>query len=210
MPPGLALALNTGIISGIPTQGGTFPVTITAYEDPNQGGAKLTFTVTFNIAQPITAPTITVQPASGSFHPGEDGTLTVTASGTEPLTYVWKHNGAEVPNATAAALDLSTVEETDAGDYTVTISNTAGSATSTTATITVVPMTLSVTGVDAAAVTLSMSAIPGKTYSIEGTESFDTTLWSEVGEVTATENSLSFAAPLNGKSVMFWRYRTKP
>lgn len=44
LPAGLSLSLGTGIISGTPTQAGTFAVPITAYEHSNRTGGTLRFT----------------------------------------------------------------------------------------------------------------------------------------------------------------------
>src|SRR5207244_5482572 len=90
MPPGLSLALNTGIISGIPTQAGSFPVTITAYEHPSGGGAQLTFTITFIIAAGASAPVITTQPSGGEVIEGVAFSFTVTASGSPAPVYQWR------------------------------------------------------------------------------------------------------------------------
>src|SRR6185295_16661023 len=61
-----------------------------------------------------------------------------SASGTVPLAYQWQFNGVNMSGATGTALTLSNVHTTDAGNYTVVVTNLAGSATSAVATLTVV------------------------------------------------------------------------
>lgn len=83
------------------------------------------------------APAITTQPQSATKNVGQSTTFTVVATGTAPLTYQWKKNGAAISGATTASLALSNLQLTDAGTYAVTVSNAAGTATSTDATLTV-------------------------------------------------------------------------
>ena len=56
--------------------------------------------------------------------------LTVTAAGTAPLSFQWRLNGVNVPGATSATLTLSNVQTPNSGNYTVVVSNSAGSITS--------------------------------------------------------------------------------
>jgi hypothetical protein len=47
----------------------------------------------------------------------------VVAAGTQPLSYQWKRNGTDVSGATDSAYNIDAVATTDAGTYTVAISN---------------------------------------------------------------------------------------
>lgn len=82
-------------------------------------------------------PTITTQPASQTVNAGANVTFTVTASGTPTPTYQWYFNGTALNGATGASLSLSAVGGTNAGDYTVVVTNGAGTVTSNKATLTV-------------------------------------------------------------------------
>lgn len=62
-------------------------------------------------------------------------TATVTA-GTAPLSYAWKKNGIALAT-TGSVVTIPNVQLTDAGSYTVTVSNSAGAATSPPATLAV-------------------------------------------------------------------------
>ncbi|MBV9928552.1 MAG: immunoglobulin domain-containing protein [Acidobacteria bacterium] len=86
----------------------------------------------------IVPPTITTQPASQTKNVGEGVTFTVVAGGTAPFDYQWQKNGADIAGATAASLTLSNLQLSNAGDYSVEVSNDAGIATSDPATLTVV------------------------------------------------------------------------
>jgi hypothetical protein len=85
----------------------------------------------------VVPPTIVTQPASAAVVAGSNATFTVAATGTAPLTYQWLKNGVAISGATAATLTLNTVSATDAANYSATVANAAGTATSATATLTV-------------------------------------------------------------------------
>jgi sugar lactone lactonase YvrE len=69
-------------------------------------------------------------PAGASLTAGQDATLSVTASGSAPLTYQWYLNNVAIAGATGASLSLSRVATSQAGTYTVKVTNNAGTATS--------------------------------------------------------------------------------
>ncbi len=85
----------------------------------------------------VTAPTITTQPASRTVTAGANVTFTVAASGTAPLSYQWQKDSVNLAGATSATLTLSSVTSANAGSYRAVVSNSAGSATSAAATLTV-------------------------------------------------------------------------
>jgi len=90
----------------------------------------------------VTAPTITTQPASQTVTVGATATFTVAASGTAPLSYQWYKNGSAVSGATAASYVTPAATTADNGStFYAKVTNTAGSATSSTATLTVTSST---------------------------------------------------------------------
>ena len=89
------------------------------------------------IVTPAVGPTILVQPLGQSVVQGASVTLSVEATGPGPLTYQWHRSGVSLPGANAAQLVLTGVQLSDAGDYTVTVSNSSGSVVSAGATLAV-------------------------------------------------------------------------
>ena len=85
-----------------------------------------------------TAPTITAQPLAQSATLATTATLTVGASGTAPLGYQWRKNGVDLAGATSAVLSLPAVTANDAAAYSCLVTNSAGSATSNPASVSVV------------------------------------------------------------------------
>jgi glucuronoarabinoxylan endo-1,4-beta-xylanase len=84
------------------------------------------------------APTITTQPASQTVTTGQTATFAVVASGTAPLSYQWQKNGANISGATSASYTTPVTASADNGStFKVVVSNSAGSVTSSAATLTV-------------------------------------------------------------------------
>jgi hypothetical protein len=81
---------------------------------------------------------IVTPPANTSAHVGEAAAFSVAASGF-PIFYQWRHNGAPLAGATNANLTLNSVNAADAGQYSVVVSNTLNSVTSSPALLTVLP-----------------------------------------------------------------------
>jgi hypothetical protein len=88
----------------------------------------------FNLGDP---PLITTQPASRSVLAFSSATLTVAASGTAPLRYQWRLNGRNIPGATNASYTVSSVPLFDQLVYSAVVLNSAGSAVSSNAVLTV-------------------------------------------------------------------------
>ncbi len=68
---------------------------------------------------------------------GGTASFSVTASGTAPLSYRWSWNGTNLVEATNATLTLNNVQLAQAGNYSVLVSNLAGSTNSAVAKLTV-------------------------------------------------------------------------
>ncbi len=86
----------------------------------------------------VTAPSITGQPASVTVTAPATATFSVTASGTAPLSYQWQKNGAAISGATAASYTTPATSTADNGaTFRCVVTNSAGSATSNNATLTV-------------------------------------------------------------------------
>lgn len=77
--------------------------------------------VTLTVTASVVAPTITTQPQSVSGAIG-NASFSVVATGTN-LVYQWHKNGVPIAGQTNASLNLVNVQPSDAGDYTVVVSN---------------------------------------------------------------------------------------
>ena len=96
---------------------------------------------TLTVNAVVVAPTITRQPAAQTITAGQTATFTVTATGTGTLSYQWKKNGVNITGGTGATTNSYTTPDMGyAGNgavYSVVVTDSAGSATSSTATLTV-------------------------------------------------------------------------
>ena len=88
-----------------------------------------------------TAPSIKTQPADQNVAPGDTATFTVEATGSEPLRYQWKKNGADISGANSPSYTTPATAKSDSGSlFKVIVSNDVGSATSREAKLTVSPL----------------------------------------------------------------------
>jgi hypothetical protein len=84
-----------------------------------------------------TVPALTTQPTDQNTTVGGSFTLSVTATGTAPLTYQWRKDGANIQGATGITYTVSAATADHAGTYDVVVTNAAGRATSEAATVVV-------------------------------------------------------------------------
>ena len=82
---------------------------------------------------------IASQPMSQSVNEGATVTFSVAANGTA-ITYQWQLNGENILNATNSSFGIASTTMSQAGNYRVVITNAAGSLTSSTALLTVLPI----------------------------------------------------------------------
>jgi hypothetical protein len=144
LPPGVSFvpapisgtirARDVGL-TGTPTQAGNFTVTVRAN---GVGGQSNPVDIIFQITGGANvAPSISSQPQTQTVAVGANVSFTVQAAGTPTPQFQWRRDGNNVGGATNATLNLTNVQLTDAGVYSVVVSNSAGSVTSANATLTV-------------------------------------------------------------------------
>jgi polygalacturonase len=86
----------------------------------------------------LAAPSISTQPQNLTVIPGQFATFSVTTSGSQPLIYQWYYNtNTLLVSGAGTTLTLTNVQPSDAGSYSVVVSNTAGSVISSNAVLTV-------------------------------------------------------------------------
>src|SRR5438270_631712 len=136
---------NSTTIGGATADSYTTPAT-TAADHGNQftvvvsnaAGSMTSSAAALTVKAGLVAPALTTQPASQTVSTGQRATFTVTATGTAPLSYQWQKNGTAIGGATAASYTTPATTAADNGDqFTVVVSNAAGSVTSKAAALTV-------------------------------------------------------------------------
>lgn len=94
----------------------------------NASGTALSGNAALGVQSP---PAIVTAPVGATLSVGSLLRLTVTATGSEPLTYVWRKSGAILPGANSPTYEVPSVSLADAGAYSVEISNAVGTTRST-------------------------------------------------------------------------------
>jgi hypothetical protein len=90
-----------------------------------------------NAGTNIVAPSVSTQPASQTVQAGSSATFSVIASGSPSLAYQWRFNSNSISGATNASVTLTDVQQADVGNYSVIVTNSAGSVTSSNAVLAV-------------------------------------------------------------------------
>ena len=146
---------NSAVISGATSSSYTTPATAVADSGAlftvavsNAAGNATSAAATLTVNAGGVTPSITTQPSSQTVTAGQTASFSVSATGTAPLTYQWKKNSVAISGATSSIYTTPATVTSDSGAlFTVTISNSAGSATSSAAILTVnaVTSTLQIT-----------------------------------------------------------------
>jgi endonuclease/exonuclease/phosphatase family metal-dependent hydrolase len=115
-------------------QAGFYSVVIT-----NSAGSTNSDYALLTVAPLVLPPSVVTQPQDLIVNEGANATFSVVAGGTEPLYYQWRRNGSPLAGGTNSTLMLTSVTVTQSGEYSVTITNAAGSTNSRAALLTVNP-----------------------------------------------------------------------
>ena len=154
------------------TQAGGYQVIVT-----NPVGA-----VTSRVAVLIVggAPAIEVQPTNVVVAPGQNGQMSVTASGAGPLSFQWWFNLTNaLPGQTSALLVVSNAQPAQVGSYQVVVTNLSGTATSQLA-----RLVLTTTDTDG-------DAMPDWAEWIAGTDPLDASSYLKVEAITAGQDQVA-------------------
>ena len=103
--------------------------------NPTGFRAELTGTIEA-LPPPGTPPSITKEPVDLEVAPKESASFSVGATGSRPLAYQWRLNGALLAGATQSTFSIASAVSAWVGDYDVVVRNDSGSVTSRVATLT--------------------------------------------------------------------------
>jgi hypothetical protein len=154
IPPGLDFSGLTGSggsvnvgplhLEGTPTTPGTYPVGIQTFQFIGDGGVPSPFysyTITVTGSGVTSPPAFTIQPVNQTVTAGTAATFTVAVSGSPTPTIQWQKGGANIAGAIGTSYSIASATASDAGSYMAIATNSAGSATSNSATLTVTAAT---------------------------------------------------------------------
>ncbi|HPC60588.1 MAG TPA: immunoglobulin domain-containing protein [Verrucomicrobiota bacterium] len=195
-PPGYQWRFNGADIAGAsgriytrtnvtPADAGVYTVRVA-----NSAGSVTSSNAVLSVVTSDSPPLLTTYPQSQTVTAGASVTLTAAAQGTGPLSYQWKFNGANLAGATLPSLILDNVQTANAGSYTVSVTNNAGSDTSSPATLTVhYALNLAVSGAGAVSKSPDLPTYPpGSSVTLTPTTSQFFSGWS--GDAGGAANPL--------------------
>jgi hypothetical protein len=153
----------------------------------------------------VQTPLIVAQPQSQPARVGTNVRFTVGASGGS-LSYQWRFNGSAIPGATQSACGLTSIQATNAGSYTVYISNPVGNALSGAAVLTAVPPArplVSSCALCNGRLQLQISGESGVSYLVQSTTNFVS--WSSLTNLSSPDGLLQFTDPVVDLPQRFYR-----
>ncbi len=158
------------------------------------------------------SPTITNQPLSRNVNLGVGTTFTVGAVGGAPLSYRWRFNATMIAGATTSAYTLSSVQSSNAGNYSVVVSNVAGVVISADAALTVnlpqPPHMDAIAYLPGGQVRLTVSGDPGNYRIDRATNLVAMPIdWLERTNLVTTTNRFEYLDPQTNLSQRFYRAR---
>jgi len=162
----------------------------------NSTGSATSNAATLTVTAAAVAPTITTQPGSQTVSASQTATFQVTVSGTAPLSYQWRKNGTAISGATSSAYTTPVTTPADSGSqFTVAVSNSAGTAISNAATLTVQAsgqLTASTTNLNYGNITVGSSSLLFVTLTNKGASSVS------ISNVTLSGAGLSIGGVSSG------------
>jgi hypothetical protein len=173
------------------------------------GNVWLTFT-----ASVPAAPHVTSHPQSRTNIAGTTATFSVTATGSDPLSYQWFRIDAPITpigGATNSTFTLVNVQPANATNYFARVSNDLGNDTSQLAKLTVVPPPqIQSPTVAGNTVTLTWPTLAGTAYQVLYNTNITTTNWFLLTNVVASGSTLSVLDhPPIGSALRFYRLRVQ-
>jgi hypothetical protein len=116
------------------TDAGTYTVTAS-----NPYGSATSLGAVLTVSAAAFAPIFQYQPSATAVTVGGTATLIVGVVGSPPITYQWSKGGVAIPGATSSSLTFPAAAQSDAGSYSVAITDPAGTVTSSSVALTVAP-----------------------------------------------------------------------
>jgi len=197
---------NGVAISGATSESYTTPVTSAADSGEsftvtvsNSKGSVNSTAASLTVTAPAALPSITTEPSSHSVKTGQTATFTVGATGAASLTYQWKKNGAAISGASAPSYTTPPATTSDNGAaFTVAVSDSAGTVTSSAAMLTVLAAPVSAVAPSITSQPSSQTVTAGKTatFTVAATGTAPLTYqWAKNGSAISGATSASYTTP---------------
>ncbi|MDH7502794.1 MAG: immunoglobulin domain-containing protein, partial [Verrucomicrobiota bacterium] len=167
----------------------------------------------------IGAPVVLEHPLSLTTAVGGTATFYVSYSGSQPISCQWRKNGiplsdsSRISGVTSATLTIHNVQPADQGAYTVVLANPYDSATSETATLSVVgvptePFILEPIRLPGGQFQFTVASAPGKQIELQA--STDLANWQTIASFVNPSGTMSYSVPATNPHYCFYRLRQLP
>ena len=187
--------------------------TLTNLQTNQAGGYQVVLTdsagaITSSVATltVLASPIFTQPPADLTVLAGASSNLSVTATSGSPLSYQWLLNSTNIPGARSAIYAFTNAQAADAGNYTVILTNAAGSATSAPALLKVLisPVLTNVSG-GPANFSFAYATVFGSTYVVESKTDLNDPFWTPTATNTGTGRVTNYSVSSTTSSNQFYR-----
>jgi len=178
----------------------------------NSGGALLTDPVLLTVIPLEHPPQITGITANQTVHPGENVTLSVTATAVGAVpTVFWTRNGQPMEGATGGFLNLPNITPSQGGAYQAVVSANNLSVTSNPVSVTVASeLVVNSITTSAGEVVIVTPAINGRVYELQAASSPTAAEWQTVALRAATGDSVKLTEPISATGTRLFRVRVRP
>jgi len=161
---------------------------------------------------PAIMPAFTMEPLAQTVRLGTNVMFSAAATGLPAPDFQWLFNGTNIFGATNASYTIASMATTNVGNYSVTITNVAGSLTSTNAELALVapaPAQFQSIGVQSGDVQIVFSGDAFWNYTVE--TSTNLTDWTTLTNLTSTNGIFNFnAGASTNEGERFYRARVGP
>jgi len=157
-----------------------FASLVSVTSDPNPTNDSSGVVTSVSAASP---PFVTVQPTNVLVAAGGSVQFEAVAQGAPTLSYQWFFDGTNIAGATSPSLSFTNVQLQHEGGYSVVITNSYGSVTSTVAQLIILlPPSISINpaNVSATNVAISLSSVAGVTYTLQYKNSLQDSTWTDI------------------------------
>jgi hypothetical protein len=162
----------------------------------------------------LTPPVITSHPQSATSYWGGSFSFSASASGSTPLHYQWRKDGAALPGATDTTFSIAKVQFTNAGNYDVRVTNVYGVATSQSATLMVKVADLTIgatTSSNPYSATLSISGVTGQIYGIQTCSNLAPPVtWTGITNIVMAQPNYTWFDPSHSAEQQYYRVLPGP
>lgn len=176
-------------------------------------GASATNSFTLTVRPVIDSIIVVQQPRNVLAVTGAPVTLSITATSSLPITYQWQRNGQSLPGATSPTLQFASVQGTNAGSYTVLMSNGETNLSSVAVNLSLTnalprPQIVSITQ-NGTTATVTVTTVVGLNYTLEYKVNLSNPDWTPLGTIPGTGSQEILTDSTATIPALFYRVRAE-